>query len=107
MSGYMGSGRLGSSHKAVGEAAAGSRQRDRATKRRVITGTAKALPTASLRRLCPVLVWTSVASRYVQSSGNPRSRSASVGLMTLMSFSCGVFASGRRPGEPYCKLHRR
>ena len=46
LSGYMGSGRLGSNHRAVGDAAAGSRQRDKATRRRMITGAAKALPTA-------------------------------------------------------------
>ena len=86
LSGYMGSGRVGSSHRAVGDAVVGSRQRERATRMRVITGAAKALPTAFLRRLCPALMWASVDSRKVQSAGKPRSRSASVGLMTLMFF---------------------
>ena len=51
MSGYMDNSRSRSSHRNKGEATAVSRQIDKASRRRVITGTAKAFPPAFLRRL--------------------------------------------------------
>ena len=72
------------SHRGVLDALTGSKHKHSAMRSLVMTGTANALPTAFFRLFCPVLVPLSGSATSVQSAGKPNSRSASVGLITLL-----------------------